>query len=351
MSGIASVSAAPVVHHPPVHRRVMFAVSDAERALFFSGALAQELRAFEGASDNTLPNGRDWLAILESVQPEILVTCWSTPALPEKWLLVDDCPLRYVCHVTGSVRGVVPRAFLERGGHVTNWGGIASPQVAEHALLLALAALRSLPQWRTTPWGGDGMPATVPLGTRTLFGRRVGLHGFGRVANAIIELLKPFGVTFYAHSAGVPEEVFRSRNVIPCDSLVSLFSQSEVLFECEALTPQSEASVTAKVLAALPDGAVFVNVGRGRIVEEDALVREAASGRISVAADVIAEEPLSPFAPIGSLPDVILSPHIAGPTYDCCPQCGKLALENVQRYLDGEPLREVVSLDAYDRST
>lgn len=71
--------------------------------------------------------------VLALTAPEVLVTGWSTPPLPEAWLAADGCPLRYVCHVTGSVRRLVPQSFLERGGKVSNWGEQVGPQVAEHA--------------------------------------------------------------------------------------------------------------------------------------------------------------------------------------------------------------------------
>lgn len=301
--------------------------------------------------DGELVRTESWEKLLRALRPEVLVTCWSTPPLPEEWISALDCPLSYVCHVTGSVRGVVPRSFLERGGHVTNWGQVAGREVAEHALLLAMAALRRMPGWRRVRVTGDGMPATAQLRTRTLYGRRVGVHGFGKVARSLLQLLKPFDVEVSAFSEGVPPAFMRAHQVRPCASLEELCACSEVLFECEALTPESRGSVNAEVLSVLPDGAVFVNVGRGQVVDESALVREAARGRLLVALDVAEAEPPQCDSPIGVLPDVILSPHIAGPTYEHYARCGEFALENIGRFLRGEPLEAEVDLDIYDRST
>jgi phosphoglycerate dehydrogenase-like enzyme len=247
---------------------------------------------------------------------------------------------------------LVPRAFLERGGIVTNWGEIPSGAVAEQALLLALAALRNLSKWPAVIQQREEAGSHIErLHTRTLFGRSVGLHGFGRVARALVALLRPFGVTLHAYSAGVPDAMMRAAGVTPCSSIEHLCARSEVLFECEALTPATTGSITAKALAALPDGAVFVNVGRGRLVDEAALLREAAAGRIRAALDVVASEPLVPNSAFCGVGDAVLSPHIAGPTFDQYPQIGDYAVRNIARYLAGDAPESVVTLEEYDRAT
>jgi phosphoglycerate dehydrogenase-like enzyme len=287
-----------------------------------------------------------------SRNPEVLLSCWSTPSLPEDWLLSTQCRLRYVCHLTGSVRHVLPRAFIERGGLVTNWGAIPAITVAEHALLLALAALRNVGQWRdvlATP------PATVHrverLHTRTLVGRRVGLHGFGKVARALVKLLAPFQVEIVGYSAGVPAQHFIEAGVQPASSLREVFSASEVVFECEALTAQTKESVQGAELAALPVGSVFVNVARAGLVDDAALLREASSGRIRVALDVFSTEPLPADSPWWRVPDAVLSPHIAGPTFDQYDACTLEAMNNLRRYFANEPLHSIVTAEIYDRST
>jgi phosphoglycerate dehydrogenase-like enzyme len=291
-----------------------------------------------------------WEKFLRRSEPTVLMTGWNTPPLPAAWLASRDCPLRYVCHVAGSVRKLLPRSFIENHGLVTNWGGFAGQFAAEHALLLALAALRNLNAWRPfiTQPANEREPES--LATRSLFGRRVGLHGFGSIARALVTLLRPFGVRIHAFSAGVPEAVIRREGVDPCGSLGALFGQSEVLFECEALTAVTMGSVTGAILAELPTDAVFVNVGRGRVVDEAALVREAASGRIRVAVDVLADS-MTEATELLRVPDAILSPHIAGPSHDQYRRCGELARQNVERFLRGEPPLARVTLDIYDRST
>lgn len=339
-----------VAQTPPT---LVIALPERERRLFLGPAESEGLLPALGhatASDDADLTPDGWLDFLQRTRPEILLSGWSTPTLPETWLESRDCPLRYVCHIPGSVRKVVPRSFIERGGLVTNWGGFAGPFVAEHALLLALAALRNLPAWRTfiaqPPGGRD--PAS--LGTRSLHGRRVGVHGFGNIGRALLPFLRPFGVSVHVFSAGVPEAFIRLEGAEPCASLEELFRRSDVLFECEALTTATAGSVNASLLRSLPDGAVFVNVGRGRVVDETALAREAASGRIQVAVDVTSDD-MTGATPLFQVPGTILSPHIAGPSHDQYGRLGELALQNVERYLRGEPPMSQVTLEMYDRST
>lgn len=337
----------PFSANPP---RVVAALTTRERRLFFGETAPTALADWRLLDDDALV-ADGWAARLEQLRPEILVTGWSTPPLPSAWLERADCPLRAVCHVTGSVRRLVPRAFVARGGIVTNWGNTVSAQVAEHALLLALAALRSAAQWPRFIARPPSVRRIEELSTGTLFGRRVGLHGFGSVARALIPLLQPFGVKLATYSAGVPTELMRSAGAAPAESLDALFASSDVVFECEALTPATERAVSAAVLAQLPDDAVFVNVGRGGVVDEPALAAEARSGRLRLALDVVAAEPLTPGSPFFDLPNVLLSPHIAGPTCDRYAHCGAFALENLRRILRGETPPAAISLAAYDRAT
>jgi phosphoglycerate dehydrogenase-like enzyme len=346
----------PPAKFPPAPRqspaRIVAALTGRERTLFLGQALPH--CAFgahiEFAGEHDLTPDR-WAGRLEAWAPEILLTGWNTPPLPESWLLRADCPLRYVCHVAGSVRSLVPRAFIERGGLVTNWGERISGQVAEHGLLLALAALRNQPAW--APFIGRPVAGRhiTELRTRTLFDLRVGFHGFGSVARALLPLLRPFGVSFAAYSAGVPEAIFARHGVRPTSTLRGLFAESDVLFECESLTPATQGSVSADVLAALPDGAVFVNIGRGGLVDDEALVREGRTGRLRLALDVVSVEPLTPASPFCSVPGIVLSPHIGGPTFDRYADCGAHALANVARLLSGLKPEGVIDLAIYDRAT
>ena len=345
MSSIGSISVPFLTLRRP---RLALAISPDERTAFLHRQL-DRLNAITEVVD--VSAGHDsMIQSLHEHAPEILISAWSTPWL-EPLLANPGDRLKYICHLTGSVRSVVPRTFLEKGGRVTNWGTLPNPAVAEHALLLALAILRNLPGWAPLVAAPRTISATRALGTQTLCGRRIGIHGFGGVSQALVRLLKPFTGSIACYSIGVPAEFIRSHGVESARSLSDLCSQSEVFFECEALTPATRRSISACELARLPDDAVFVNVARGDLVDEEALIREANSGRIRVALDVIAAEPLTAQSSVSGIKGAVLSPHIAGPTLDQYAQVGELAVANLERYVAGLALQAEVTLEIYDRST
>jgi len=285
---------------------------------------------------------------LAETNPDVLVTGWNSPRLPEDYLPEGECALRYICHLAGSVRGFVPRSFIEKGGLVTNWGTSISHTIAEHAVLLVLASLRGMPQWGQfmADW-----PRRRALPSRRLRSKRVGLHGFGAIARELAGMLRPFGVTLSAYSQGVPIRVFLEHGVQPASDLESLFAGSDVLIECEALTPATDGVVDEAMLRLLPAGAVFVNVGRSRIVDEEALTRVAIERGLRLGIDVYDVEPPAADLPLRSVPDAIFSPHIAGPTPDAFPVLWDFGMQNIARFLAGEELEGLVTLEVYERST
>ncbi|MGE9292877.1 MAG: hydroxyacid dehydrogenase [Puniceicoccales bacterium] len=335
-------------------KRILVGLGEAELDTFFPAGLPQDdERLCWKVLDTKHLDDDSWVEALREFEPEILLSGWSTPKLTEEIIDSPWFKIKYCCHLTGSVRNTLPARAFEKGMLVTNWGRLASTPVAEHALLLTLACLRRLPSWKTVmklPLD-EFIKERASLHTRTLIGKRVGLHGFGFVAREIVRLLRPFEVQVSSYSAGVPTEFFREHDVEPVDSIEELFASNEVIIECEALTPETQGSVGAELLDLLQPKSVFVNVGRGAVVDEDALVQRIKRGDIRVGLDVYSEEPLPLDSQLHDLKDVILSPHIAGPTEDVRPRCGLFALENISRYLRDEPLNSQVDLVAYLRST
>jgi phosphoglycerate dehydrogenase-like enzyme len=333
--------------------RILFSVGPLEKKLFLPEA---DLTRFDDqACAHINPDGisaADWENALRQHRPTVLVTAWNTPPIPVSWIESADFSLRYLCNITGSVKSVAPRILFSRGVRMTNWGTLINHTIAEHALLMVLSLLRNTPAWPAAAVSGSYSAQLMPvLRTRSLRGKRVGLHGFGAIAREIVALLKPFQVELTGFSQGVPRAFFESHGVEPCADLETLFARSDVLIECESLTPHSRGSVTADVLARLPHDAVFVNVGRGLIADEAALARLASEKRLRVGLDVFHQEPLPPDSPLAKIPGLLLSPHIAGPTWDAFPLCGDHALENLRRYLNREPLTDEITVEIYDRAT
>lgn len=281
-------------------------------------------------------------------EAEILLTGWGTPPLPED--LATRGKVKYICHVTGEMRRMVPRVLLEQGILVTNWGNSISRTVAEAALMMILGCLRRVKLvqdemhirkgWRPT--------STYPV---SLFERRVGLFGFGAIAQALVPLLKPFDVTIRAYSPNVPDEVFERLGVERAHSLEELFRTCEIISVHAAKTPANINAINEDLLKLLPDDGVIVNTARGSIINEEDLANQMKAGRLWAALDVYDREPLAPDSPLRGLDRVLLFPHQGGPTLDRYIDVGRHVIANIRRYLNGEPLEAQVTLKHYDLAT
>lgn len=283
---------------------------------------------------------------LAGANPEVLIACWKTPPLP------SDLPprLRYVCYLAGSVKRLVTRAHLERGLIVTNWGSSISRIVAEWALFHILSSLRRASAW-CIAMHKDGAWKNEKTETASLFGRRVGLHGFGLVARELVKLLRPFGVEISAFAPDLTPAAEREWGVRRSDSLEALFADNDIIVELAPLIPETRGIVQEKHLRLIRPGGVFVNIGRGAVVDEDALVRVAREGKVQFGLDVFTIEPLPADHPLRGLMNVSLTPHLAGPTTDRRRDAGDWALRNLQAYSAGRPLQAQITVHNYDLIT
>lgn len=327
----------------------LLAVSEFQLQKFFPPELRQQLHQLLPDLQTLDPDAytdKEWQQRILEINPRILVTGWGTRLLPPQ----PPPNLEYVCHLTGSMRASLPRNYLEKGIPVTNWGDSISHTIAEMGLFLTLHLLRNATAYQDNlhhqrKWREDIPP------DRSLFGRSVGIHGFGRIARKLVELLKPFSVQVSAFSEPVPSDVFQQAGVRQASSLEALFSENEIVIELEGLTPETRGMVKAKHLAALPDRGLLVVVGRAGLIEEEPLIQEALQGRIHLGLDVFWDEPLPADSPLRGLRNVALFPHTAGPTPDQLFRCGERALENLKRFRDGAPPLEPLDPEAYDRVT
>jgi len=285
---------------------------------------------------------------LAAANPEVLVACWKTPLLP------DALParLRYVCYIAGSLKRVINRSHLERGLLVTNWGGSISRTVAECALFHILACLRNTSHWAIAMHQpGQGVWKNGITDARSLFCRRVGIHGFGPVARELVTLLRPWGCPITALAPDLTAELAHAYGVERAASLEALFAENEIIVELAPLIPATIGLVTEKLLRLIRPGGVFVNVGRGAVVDEAALIKLAREGRISLGLDVYLAEPLPADSPFRALPNVSLTPHIAGPTIDRYPDARAFALKNLRASAEDRPLEAVITPEIYDQTS
>jgi phosphoglycerate dehydrogenase-like enzyme len=210
--------------------------------------------------------------------------------------------------------------------------GVYAEPVAEHALALALAGLRQLPERvRATSWGAQ---AGI-----SLYDARVTILGAGGITECLVDLLRPMRteVTVVRRDAAV--SFAGAARTVGLDRLDEALPGADVVFLALALTPKTEGVIGAAQLAAMEPHAWLVNVARGRHVDTDALVEALRSGAIGGAGlDVTEPEPLPDGHPLWSLPNVILTPHTANTQEMARPLLGRRITENVRRFAAGDEL-------------
>jgi len=222
------------------------------------------------------------------------------------------------------------------GVTLCNAAGLHDTSTAELAIALALASGRHLDDFARNQTAG----AWRFEWGRALADQRVLIIGYGHIGQAIERRLDGFevaSVTRVARHArtGPPE-------VRPIDELHRLLPQADVTFLIAPHTPQTEGMIGAAELALLPDGALLVNVARGRLVDTDALVAELETGRIRAALDVTDPEPLPPDHPLWRQPGALISPHVGGASSAFFPRADRLIAAQLNRFMAGQPLENIV---------
>lgn len=265
------------------------------------------------------------------------ITGWGTPALSEE--LLARCPeLRLVAHTAGTIHRLVPPAAMERGLRVSHAAAIIADAVAELVISQALLCLRQFHEIDRAMKSGEPWEAIrEAYPGRLLGGRTAGVVGAGRVGRAVIRLLKAFGCRVLAYDPYLSAADAAALGV-KAVGLDDLFGGAEVVTLHAPVLPETRGMIGAAHLARLRDGAIFINAARAALVDEDALLRELRAGRIVAALDVFGAEPLPADSPLHALPNVILSPHAAGHTIDTHLRQGRAMVDEVRRFIAGEPL-------------
>jgi len=290
----------------------------------------------------------DCSKIIREAAAEILVTCWGSPRVTAN-VFKDNPQLKYMCHTAGTVRPFVEKQAVEFGLLVTNWGSAIAGSVAEGALMMILCSLRRVAELTFSMHTRKEWPREViPEG---LLYQRIGLHGLGAIARELRKFLAPFECKVSAYSPHVPDEIFREYHVMKVDSLQELFERNRVISVHAANTPENYHITNRDILRRLEDGGIIVNTARGAIIDEKALYDELKTGRIYAALDVFEEEPLPADSPLRGLENCLLIPHMGGPTHDRRVDMGKMALKNIEHYVKGEPLENLITPTMYDLIT
>jgi phosphoglycerate dehydrogenase-like enzyme len=269
---------------------------------------------------------------------DALIVCHGAPYIDSS--VLDCAPgLKLIGELEGDRFGnrIDVEAASARGIHVVDTTHGSSLPVAEWALALMMIGLRNAgAQFRRLIGGEEFRRSQDDPGYRLgeLTGRSVGLIGFGHIGRRLVELLQPFRCSVTVYDPYLPKEVALALHV-ELAPLERVMGEAEVVVCTAPLTPRTQRMIGASELQLLRTDSVFVNVSRGAIVDPDALIERARRGDIRVCLDVFDPEPIPAGSPIRDLPNVFLSPHIAGVTAACRPRFFSFMVDELERMLAG----------------
>jgi phosphoglycerate dehydrogenase-like enzyme len=240
--------------------------------------------------------------------------------------------------------------------------------MAEHTFAMLLALTRQIPAvvdaQRRTEW--IHASASRQRRPTEIRGRTLGIVGWGKIADGVAHLARAFGMRVIGtrRSVEVPREMPRDGCgaydnppwlepvdlppdiVYPASQLHEVLAQSDIVLLVLPLTAETERSIGRAEFQTMRRGSILLNIGRGQVVDEEALVDALRAGRIGAAGlDVFQEEPLPRSSPLWSMPNVLISPHIGGVSDRTAERGAALFAANLSRYLQGHPLLNVVERD------
>jgi len=240
------------------------------------------------------------------------VTCWGTPNITDE--LIDCAPnLRFIAHAAGTVKNLIPpRMWKERKCRVTSNAPVIAEAVAQTTLSFILTSLGQF--WsiskstRDGNWSG-GEKSTFT--TKTINGLTVGIVGASLVGQEVIKILEPFKCKLLLCDPYISKYDAEALGVTLVD-MDTLMKTSDIVTLHTPANPDCYHIVNGDNLPLMKDGALLVNTSRGTVIDEPALIKELETGRIFACVDVTDPEPPAKDHPFRSLPNVILTPHIAG---------------------------------------
>ena len=277
---------------------------------------------------------------------EACLTGWGTPPLSDE-ILTAHPRLGLVAHTAGSIRRLVSISAMARGIRVSHAATVIADAVAEQVILGALLCLRPLHKIdQEMKLGGDWMNLRDRYPGRLLGSQTIGIIGAGYVGRVVIRLFKAFGCRVLVSDPFLSRDQAETLGVELVD-LSALIGTVDILSLHAPVLPETRGMIGAEQIRSLRDGAIFINAARSALVDEQALLRELKTGRITGILDVFDQEPLPPDSPFRELPNLILSPHSAGHTIDTHQRQGDAMVDEIQRFFNREPLQHEVTPEMF----
>lgn len=278
---------------------------------------------------------------------DVLITSWGTCKYYKKH--AEQMPnLKMIAHAGGTVVPVAAPDLYETDVKVISGNDVFAKSVAEGCLCYTLAALRRIEHYIGVM--REGGFRTEIFENRGLFGKKLGIVGFGAIARHFLNLVRWFDLEVLIYSSHLTDEEAAKYGARTA-GLEEIFAECDVISIHASNTEKTRGMITRELMASMKSDALLVNTARGAVIDEPAMFEMLLAGRFYAALDVFAEEPPAPDAPIRKCKNALLMPHMGGPTMD---MRGVVTLElckDIARLQKGEPLQYEISAEAARRMT
>lgn len=284
-------------------------------------------------------------AAVQISDSDIYMTCWGSPKLDKA--LLDSAPnLKLLVHLCGTVAPFVSEEMYNRDIKVISGNAFFARSTAEGALAYILAAQRNIPLYSTElkgnrRWKCENAP------NMSLIGKTVGLVSFGAVARNLAEMLQPFGVKLLVYDIVPISEELKERLKITQVSLDELFSTADIISVHTPLNSETHRLIGKELFEKIKPNALFVNTSRGGVIDQSALEKALKDYRFRAVLDVYEQEPPAPECGLYSAPNLIMMPHMGGPTLDLRSRIAETLIREAHGFIDcSEKLRNEITQNA-----
>jgi len=319
--------------------KLAFAMAaDKTRHVFDAQALARLAQTCDIVQPAALEEFSSAAACAVLAEIDILVTGWGCPLVTPE--VVKAAPrLKLIAHAAGTVKFTLDPAVYAAGIRVTHAADANAVPVAEFTLAAIIFANKRIFELRDRYRADPGRRSSYALMDEPIgnYHRTVGLVGASRIGRRVARMLEGFDFTVLVSDPFVRpgDPILAGAELVDLDTLMA---RSDVVSIHAPSLPSTRAMIGSGQLALMQDGASLINTARGALIDEGALIAELESGRIHAVIDVTDPEIPEPGSPLYHLPNVFLTPHIAGAVGTERLRLGQMAIEEVERFVAGERL-------------
>ena len=264
---------------------------------------------------------------------EVYFTCWGSPRLGGE--VLEAAPkVRLLTHLCGTVVPFVSDEMWDRGIRVVSGNDFFAESVAEGTIGYIMSALRDIPgysrrlkenkEWKGSDAYSEGM-----------LGRTIGIVSYGAVARHLVRMLQPFRMKIMVYDIVPLPEEDKEKYGLEQATLPEIFSSCDIISVHTPLNPATHRLIGRELFSLIKPGSLFVNTSRGKVIDQEALEDALEAGRFRAVLDVYEKEPPLPDCRLYTLPNVLMMPHMAGPTVDLRKYIAERLITESAGFIDG----------------